>query len=118
MTALRITLVTESFYPQVDETTPTVRHTAHELIRLGHRVQLIAPAPGLTSYRHHEVARIRSGGRGAQIRAALDPLLDQALFPGGDKAGWWLKCVQLDLEAKGILKRAPGSPVRLSKVST
>lgn len=72
MTALRITLVTESFYPQVDETTPTVRHAAHELIRLGHTVQLIAPAPGLTSYRHHEVARIRSGGRGAQIRAALE----------------------------------------------
>ncbi|WP_407496055.1 DUF6958 family protein [Pseudooceanicola sp. MF1-13] len=52
-----------------------------------------------------------------EIRAGLDPHLDQTLFPGGDKAGWWLKCVQLDLEAKGILKRAPGSPVRLSKIS-
>lgn len=52
-----------------------------------------------------------------EIRAALDPHLDQTLFPGGDKAGWWLKCVQLDLEAKGILRRAPGSPVRLSRIS-
>ena len=52
-----------------------------------------------------------------QIRAALDPHLDQTLFPGGATAGWWLKTVQLDLEAKGILKRAPGSPLRLSRLS-
>ena len=52
-----------------------------------------------------------------EIRAALEPHLDQALFPNGGKAGWWLKCVQLDLEAKSILKRAPGSPVRLSKLT-
>lgn len=49
------------------------------------------------------------------IRAALEPHLDQTLFPGGATAGWWLKCVQLDLEAKGILTRAKGSPVRLSR---
>jgi hypothetical protein len=51
------------------------------------------------------------------IRAALDPHLDQTLFPGGATAGWWLKTVQLDLEAKRILKRAPGSPLRLAKLS-
>jgi hypothetical protein len=28
-----------------------------------------------------------------------------------------LKTVQLDLEAKRILKRAPGSPLRLAKLS-
>lgn len=46
-------------------------------------------------------------------KAALLPHLDQNLFPGGDKAGWWLKCVQLDLEAKGVIVRADKPPVRL-----
>jgi hypothetical protein len=36
-------------------------------------------------------------------------------FPGGDKAGWWLKAVQLDLEAKGEIARAPQPPVRLHR---
>ncbi|MEO4042438.1 hypothetical protein AAFN47_12610 [Hoeflea sp. CAU 1731] len=49
----------------------------------------------------------------AEVKAALLPHLDQNLFPGGAKAGWWLKAVQLDLEAKGIITRAAGSPVRL-----
>ena len=26
-------------------------------------------------------------------------------FRGGETAGWWVKCVQMDLEAKGVLKR-------------
>ena len=49
----------------------------------------------------------------AAAREALLPHLSQDLFPGGDKAGWWLKAVQLDLEAKGVIRRAPDSPVRL-----
>ncbi|MGO6666601.1 DUF6958 family protein [Rhizobium ruizarguesonis] len=31
------------------------------------------------------------------------------------KAGWWLKAVQLDLEAKRIIQRGPGKPVKLFK---
>lgn len=50
-------------------------------------------------------------------KAALLPNLNQELFPQGEKAGWWLKAVQLDLEAKGIIARAPGSPVRLYRIS-
>lgn len=46
-------------------------------------------------------------------KAALLPLLSEDLFPGGATAGWWLKAVQLDLEAKGIIKRAPDKPVQL-----
>lgn len=46
-------------------------------------------------------------------REALLPLLPDDLFPGGGTAGWWVKAVQLDLEAKGIIRRAPKSPVRL-----
>lgn len=49
----------------------------------------------------------------AEAQAALLAHLDGALFPGGEKAGWWMKCVQLDLEARGVLARAPKSPVRL-----
>jgi hypothetical protein len=34
-------------------------------------------------------------------------------FPGGAKAGWWIKCVQLDLEAKGVIAREPSAkPLR------
>jgi hypothetical protein len=48
-------------------------------------------------------------------KAALLPRLPQDLFPGGDKAGWWLKAVQLDLEAKDVIARATGKPVKLFK---
>ncbi len=51
-----------------------------------------------------------------QIKQAVLPHLPESLFPGGDKAGWWIKAVQLDLEAKGIIARAPTAPVRLHKI--
>jgi hypothetical protein len=54
----------------------------------------------------------------AEIIEAVKPHLSQALFPGGDTAGWWVKCVQLDLEAKGVLMRAPKAPVRLWRMSS
>ena len=53
----------------------------------------------------------------AEAKAALLPHLPDDLFPAGAKAGWWLKAVQLDLEAKNIIKRGPGKPVRLFKSS-
>jgi len=52
----------------------------------------------------------------AEIERRLLPHLSKERFPGGAKAGWWAKAVQLDLEAKGILARGPGSPVRLWRV--
>lgn len=51
----------------------------------------------------------------AEAKAALLPNLSQELFPGGEKAGWWLKAVQLDLEAKGVIERSGKGPVRLFK---
>lgn len=51
----------------------------------------------------------------AELIAAVKPRLPQDLFPGGDTAGWWVKAVQLDLEAKGVLARADSKPVRLYK---
>jgi len=38
--------------------------------------------------------------------------LPEALFPGGATSGWWLKCVQLDLEAKGVVVREATKPLR------
>ena len=48
----------------------------------------------------------------AEIIAAVKPHLSGARFPGGSTAGWWVKAVQLDMEAKGFLARSKGSPLR------
>lgn len=51
----------------------------------------------------------------AEAKAKLLPLLPEALFPGGAKAGWWLKAAQLDLEAKGMIQREATKPLRLRR---
>lgn len=51
---------------------------------------LTAEEPGLTQ---------------AEMKEAVKPHLPQDLWPGGDKAMWWVKTVQLDLEAKGLVLR-------------
>lgn len=48
----------------------------------------------------------------------VKPHLPATLFPGGATAGWWVAAVQLDLEAKGVIKRADGRPVRLYRVKS
>jgi hypothetical protein len=58
---------------------------------------LPAKAPGLTQ---------------TQLRSAVLPHLPKDLFPGGAKAAWWAKAVQLDLEAKKLLTREPSKPLR------
>ncbi|WP_332817180.1 DUF6958 family protein [Sphingopyxis sp.] len=52
----------------------------------------------------------------AEIKARVLPLLPEDLFPGGAKAGWWLKGVQLDLEAKGVIARENSKPMRLHRM--
>lgn len=49
----------------------------------------------------------------SDAKAALLPFLSNDLFPQGKTAGWWLKAVQLDLEAKGIIQRESTKPLRL-----
>ena len=61
---------------------------------------LPSAAPGLTA---------------AEAKQKLLPLLPQALFPEGAKAGWWQKAVQLDLEAKKQLVREETKPLRFHK---
>ncbi|MFN0058912.1 MAG: DUF6958 family protein [Planctomycetota bacterium] len=44
---------------------------------------------------------------------AVVPCLPDALWPGGQKARWWIKTVQLDLEAKSLIRRDKNSkPLR------
>lgn len=51
----------------------------------------------------------------AEMIAAVRQRLPQDLFPGGEKAGWWTKGAQLDLEAKGLIVRH-GKPNRWRRV--
>lgn len=50
-----------------------------------------------------------------QMTSGVVPHLPQDLFPGGAKAGWWMKCVQLDLEAKGTVVREATKPLTWRK---
>lgn len=70
---MRITLVTETFYPATDGTTTTLKAVADRLVDTGHDVQIVAPGPGIGSYRGCRVARVRPlEPVGTQVRAALD----------------------------------------------
>jgi hypothetical protein len=60
-------------------------------------------APGLTA---------------SEIRERVLPLLPDALFPGGATAGWWIKGVQLDLEAREVVVREKTRPLRWRKAQS
>jgi hypothetical protein len=49
----------------------------------------------------------------AELKQRVLPRLPDHLFPGGAKWGWWLKGVQLDLEAKKLIAREDTKPLRL-----
>lgn len=72
----------------------------YKAMRRAYLAVLPASAPGLTI---------------AEIRERLTSKLPQRFFPGGAKAAWWAKTVQLDLEARGIIKRVRTSPLRLHR---
>jgi hypothetical protein len=69
----------------------------YEAMRLALLKVLPAKEPGLTQ---------------GEMREAVVPHLPHDFFPGGAKAGWWAKFVQLDLEAKGVLAREATKPLR------
>lgn len=83
---MKIALVTETFYPAVDGTTTTVKAVADRLIDTGHEVRIVAPGPGLATYRRSTVVRVRPLDRpGRQVRAALEefgPDLVHVASPG------------------------------------
>ena len=51
----------------------------------------------------------------AEAKAGVLMRLPTDLFPGGEKAGWWLKAAQLNLEAKGVIRREATKPLRLHR---
>lgn len=73
------------------------------------RAKYTAMRAALVAVLPSEMPRLKA----AEAKAALLSHLPEALFPQGKTAGWWLKAVQLDLEAKGLIKRGPGKPVQL-----
>jgi hypothetical protein len=77
-----------------------VDRSRYEAMRAAMLATLPATLPGLTY---------------AQMREQMAPRLSQEAFPDGEKAGWWAKCVQLDLEAKGLVVRDGSRPLRLRR---
>ena len=92
-----------------------------ERIEIEHHHARAHPARGSRQYMAMRAALLRAlprqppGMTVAQAKQALLPHLPASLFPQGATAGWWLKAVQLDLEAKGVIERLPGTPLRLFK---
>ena len=84
--------------PGRTERVNAAKYTAMRNAYLG---ALTSEAPGMTA---------------AEAKEALLPALDAELFPGGATSGWWMKTVQLDLEAKGLVERAQTKPLRFRKV--
>lgn len=53
----------------------------------------------------------------SEMFAAAAAVADSKLFPGRGKVSWWVKCVHLDLEAKGVLMRDKSAkPLRWRRV--
>ena len=66
------------------------------------------------------LAVLPTGAPGLTVAEAKVGVLLQLpahLFPGGEKAGWWLKAAQLDLEAKGAIRREATKPLRLHRTT-
>jgi phosphatidylinositol alpha 1,6-mannosyltransferase len=57
---MRVALVSESFLPQVNGVTNTVRHVVDRLLATGHEPLVVAPGPGPDRYRAAPVVRVRS----------------------------------------------------------
>lgn len=74
--------------------------TMYEAMRRAYLSVVPASEPGLTI---------------AEIHARLPERLPQDLFPDDVRAGWWAKTVQLDLEAKQVIRRTNERPLRLHK---
>lgn len=59
---MRVAVVTESFLPQVNGVSNTVRHVVDNLRRTGHETLVIAPGPGPADHEGVPVVRVRSMG--------------------------------------------------------
>jgi phosphatidylinositol alpha 1,6-mannosyltransferase len=59
---MRVALVSESFLPQVNGVTNTVRHVVDRLVETGHDCLVVAPGCGPGDYNGVPVVRVRSAG--------------------------------------------------------
>jgi phosphatidylinositol alpha 1,6-mannosyltransferase len=59
---VRVAIVSESFLPQVNGVSNSVRHVAEQLAATGHEPLIVAPGPGAASHRGIRVVRVRSWG--------------------------------------------------------
>ena len=59
---MRVAIVTESFLPQVNAVTNTVRQVVEHLGRMGHEALVVAPGPGPAEHAGVPVVRVRSVG--------------------------------------------------------
>lgn len=75
-------MVSESFLPQVNGVSNTVRHIVDRLVDTGHQALVIAPGPGLGDYRGMPILRVRSmrvpGYRSFRL-GLPDPEVERAL---------------------------------------
>ena len=51
----------------------------------------------------------------SEVKSKVLTELSDKLFPAGQTVGWWSKTVQLDLEAKQLIVREAGKPLRWHK---
>lgn len=79
-----------------------VDRAKYEAMKTAMMASLTDQSPGMTA---------------AEMKAALLPHLDPGLFPGGEKSGWWMKSVQLDLEAKAVIARSNTKPLRFYRLA-
>lgn len=61
---------------------------------------------------HKALPKTGAGLTQDEMCDAVLPHLPEELFPGGKTAGWWVKAVQLDGEARGEVERIKGRPTR------
>ncbi len=79
---MRVAIVSESFLPQVNGVSTTVRHILDRLVETGHQAMVIAPGCGADSYRGVPVVRVRSVAMPGYRSFALglpDPAVHRAL---------------------------------------
>lgn len=106
------------------KTTPK-RATKKAATKPGRVVWRTPNKPGHTSTRNQEkldameavLLRVFRDGAAltqAEMWDAARKIAPQEHWPGGDKLEWWAKSAQLNLEAKGALRRDGGRPLRWS----
>ena len=82
--------------------TTRVDAAKYEAMRVAVLKVLPGKAPGLTQ---------------AEMWDALARVVPKRLFPDRGKVGWWMKSVQLDLEAKKVLVREKTKPLRWHRLA-